>query len=274
MTEISDVPLVAAGASKPLDDVPLDDDRAAPVMSASPLKEGESTSIELEYAEEIVLDAQRSMKERLLDREYSVNLRSWYTEAWRLYRSHWPWFVGWAFVTAAPAALAILFPPLVVLVVPLIAGLDAVTRNLTRSTGMLATPRLLDFLAGFRFIIPVLWVALLELGAIAVGLVCLLIPGLYLLVGLSFALQVHLEFRDAGVSAVDALVVSEHVVRKRFLQIAGFYFLNLAMTLVGTATVFGFFILFPLANIATTIAFKHIFGLVDHHQFAIESNRF
>jgi len=264
----------------------LDDGNGAPDTESSPRGEvslqysggGPHGSVALlgDDDGEIVLDdfsKSMTIRERLLEREYAVNIRAWYIEAWRLYRLHWMYFVGWAFVAAIPTALSLVFPPIAILFIPLLAGLIVAVNNLTRTTAMREKPYLIDFLQGFRMILPVMAVYLLQLAAIAVGLVVLILPGIYLLVALSFALHLSLEFRQADIGIFDSLLISERVVRKRWWRMAGFYFLTLLLTAVGIASVLGMLVLLPLGQIAMAVAFKDVFGLLDHHQFAVETEQ-
>jgi predicted Ser/Thr protein kinase len=103
------------------------------------------------------------------------------------------------------------------------------------------------FLAGF-----VTW------ALTALGFVCLIFPGIYLLVAWWFAI---ILVADKRLDFWPAMELSRKVVTRHWWKFLGFYLLVLLLFALGLVVfVVGFFVLAPFAMIAATYAYEDIFG--------------
>lgn len=139
------------------------------------------------------------------------------------------------------------------------ASLQIIVFNLIRT---IASPEInpQDFLSGFKVIIPLLLTTLLIGSFILVGTILLILPGIYIAVALSFSVHLLLEYRELGLSIWDCVVISEKVVRKKWFEVALFYFLLSLMVFAGTAFVFPFIFVLPYSTICYCHLFRDVFG--------------
>jgi len=167
---------------------------------------------------------QLSLKQRMLQREYVVTYSIWFHEAWRLFCTHWPFFVLWSLVhlvlSVIPYGMSYL------LIVFWTAGFFWVGNNLVRPNGGYQKPEFRDFLRGFPLFLPVIGLTIVSALAIAIGLVLLLLPGLYFCVALAFSLPLLIEYNNDGLGVFDCISISAQVVHKRFCAVTGFVILN------------------------------------------------
>jgi predicted Ser/Thr protein kinase len=209
----------------------------------------------------------------ILARDFTVNIKSCFRRAWALLRKDfWPLIGVTALVVAlvavAGSAGALLGTPpphdgfapgtsvLMILVYgPLMGGLSLY--YLKRIRGEPAnievvfcgfSNRFLHlFLAGF-----VTW------ALTALGFVCLILPGIYLLVAWWFTLTLVIDKR---MEFWPAMELGRKVVTRHWWIFFGFYLLVLLTFALGVlALVIGIFVTVPLGMIAATYAYEDIFG--------------
>jgi len=195
----------------------------------------------------------------------------WTSQAIELFRAHWPYYVSWGILYTLIIAITI-WVPFIPLVIPLSAGLWYATFNLIRTTGS-SKLEIKEFLQGFKWILPVIMISLIEIICVGVGLVLFIIPGIYLLVCLQFALILFMEYYKEEVHPMDALRISLVVSRKKFFPLLGFLCLNSLLCMSGLLLFgIGLVVTIPVAHIAQCYAVRDIFGLRDHHRYSIDHN--
>jgi hypothetical protein len=120
------------------------------------------------------------------------------------------------------------------------------------------TPVFQDFFAGFRFFLPLLLLSLVSSVFIVLGFILLIIPGVYLLIGYTFA---PLLVVDRGLDFWPAMELSRRTVQGRWFSIVAFV---LVLTLINLAGILclgaGLLVTIPVSLCAWTAAYREIFG--------------
>lgn len=107
--------------------------------------------------------------------------------------------------------------------------------------------------------IPIFLLYLLMMILIAVGLVLLIIPGIYLIVAYSMAIPLMVE-KNMGIW--EALETSRKTVHKQWFQIFGLYLVILIILVVAAIPLgVGWIWALPFANIVTGIVYRNLFGV-------------
>ncbi len=116
-----------------------------------------------------------------------------------------------------------------------------------------------DFFAGFNFFLPLLLVSVLSAVLISIGMILLIIPGVYLAVGFAFALNLVVDRRLDFWPAMD---LSRRTVHPLWFGVFIFGLLLLLVNLVGVICLgVGILVSAPLSFCAMTAAYADIFGL-------------
>jgi hypothetical protein len=210
--------------------------------------------------------------QRLYRREYTVDSFLWLGQSIDLFRIHWKYYSVWGLVYLLVIVLTILFPPFIILVVPMSGGLWYATFNLIRTTGS-STIKKQDFFQGFKWILPVFGITFLQIVLILMGLLLFIAPGIYLAVCLQFSLIFLMEYYEEDISVFDSMKICFAVCKNHFCSLLGF--LCLCELFFVSGILFfgvGLILTVPMAHIAQCYAMRDIFGLRDHHRYSIDHN--
>lgn len=133
--------------------------------------------------------------------------------------------------------------------------------------------KFVDFLSGYYLYFPLLLLTFVHGLLLLLGFVCLIIPGLYLMVVLAFVELLYIEYHHS-MSTFDrysdepqpftfwqAFTVSVERVHPHFWRIAGFIAILTLLGYLGSITIIGSVITVPLASLCLVIAFEDVFGL-------------
>eukprot|EP01102_Stenamoeba_stenopodia_P020190 TRINITY_DN778_c0_g1_i2.p1 TRINITY_DN778_c0_g1~~TRINITY_DN778_c0_g1_i2.p1 ORF type:complete len:321 (+),score=42.17 TRINITY_DN778_c0_g1_i2:51-1013(+) len=197
--------------------------------------------------------------EAILSRDYQIAIKSWISSAWKIYKSCW-----WGFSGSYLFYLLLSFVPYVGFLVALVsyvllAGWFIAAANSLRS-GQPA--RVSDFVFGFQFVLWLLLQSILMGFVISLGFVCLIIPGLMLVILLSFSSYVFIEYKSSGLSIIDGMSLSVKMCWKKFWWITWFNIAMMFLALSGLLALgVGFLVTVPLASLTYAVAFQEIFGL-------------
>lgn len=142
-------------------------------------------------------------------------------------------------------------------------------RGLASSDG--ESPRLHfgDFFRAFFLFCPLFWLTLLQELMVVVGLICLILPGLYLMVAVSFApfiyIEYHKQYDEVGNDSVNygifgSIGVSIKVVNAHFCKVLGFWVLVVLIQIAGALTIVGLVFTTPIVSLACIPAFQDLFG--------------
>ena len=121
------------------------------------------------------------------------------------------------------------------------------------------TPKFSDFFLGFRFFIPLLLTAMVGGALTGIGLLLLIIPGIYLMVSYLFASCLVVDRR---LDFWPALELSRRTVQPQWFSLFAFLLLLILLNLVGAALLLiGLLVSVPLTGCAVTVAYADLFGL-------------
>lgn len=106
--------------------------------------------------------------------------------------------------------------------------------------------------------IPIVLAGFAQLGMTAIGLVLLILPGIYLAVGYAFVIPLII---DRGMPVWEAMELSRTTVHKQWFQTFGLL-LAAGLLLVGSAMLFGvgLIVTLPLCTAAIMFAYEDLFG--------------
>lgn len=200
-----------------------------------------------------------SVADEILAQDYEVNIRKWFGEAWAIYKQHWA-----AFTLFTVFLFAVAFLPYIgrFILLPLLFGIFIAVTNKIRYNGMSGDLRYDHFLFGFLFYLPILALSLLETVIVIVGLLMCIVPGLYAIFALTFAIPVFLEYHDQRIGIIGSMLLSMKVLNKHLCEMILFLILNTLFSLSGLLLLgVGILITFPISSIVLVMCFKDLYGL-------------
>lgn len=130
-----------------------------------------------------------------------------------------------------------------------------------------------DFLSGYFLYFPLLAISFVHGLLVVLGLVCLILPGLYLMVVLAFVELLYIEYHHAystfdrystepqPFSFWQAFTVSVERVHPHFLRVAGFLLILTVIYYCGELTIVGTLLTVPFTSLCLVVAFEDLFGL-------------
>ena len=118
---------------------------------------------------------------------------------------------------------------------------------------------LADVTGAFSMAGPIIGVMVLLGLAVGLGFLLLIVPGIYLAVGFSFALQLKIE-RNLGIW--ESLSVSRQAVHNRWFKVAALMFATVVAVGLGSVLTLGIgaIWLVPFASLVWGVAYREIFG--------------
>jgi uncharacterized membrane protein len=121
------------------------------------------------------------------------------------------------------------------------------------------TPEFRDFFAGFQYFLPLLLLSLISGLFIGIGILLLIIPGVYLAVAYLFASYLVV---DRGLEFWPAMELSRRTIHPRWFGFFAFILLLVLLNLAGAVLLgVGLLVTIPLSFCAVTVAYADIFGL-------------
>ncbi len=129
--------------------------------------------------------------DRLLTVPVAIDIKAAFVRAWALYRIHPFFFSMYMLLILSIQGMVVIYAQEYMIVYstllapPFYAGFYLVANKMSRGESVVYP----DFFTGFRFWIPSVIISLLSQVLIALGLIALILPGIYLGVGYLFAIQ-------------------------------------------------------------------------------------
>jgi len=202
----------------------------------------------------------------------SLPLGRYIKDGWELFKKYPGGFVGF-FLVFILMHFVLYHIPLVgrlaagVISPALIAGSFIVSAKLIQGQ----TPAFRDFFAGFHFFLPLFLTGLLTAALVGIGLVLLVVPGIYLLVGYAFASYLVVDRR---LDFWQAMELSRRTVNPLWFNVFGLVLLLLLINLGGVLLLgLGLVVTVPLTTCTLTVAFTDIFGLQSSYAGPIPNLR-
>ncbi len=198
-------------------------------------------------------------------------LREYLKEGWELFTRYPGGFIGFLLVCLLIEIASKIIPivgPVAGFAVsaPLFIGNFIVSAKLVQDR----TPEFRDFFLGFRFFVPLLLTALVGGLLTFVGLLLLIIPGIYLGVSYLFA---KLLVVDRSLDFWPALELSRRSVRPIWFSMFGFALLLALVNFLGLiALVVGVLVTIPVSCCAVTAAYADLFGFKSDYSEGFPDN--
>jgi uncharacterized membrane protein len=146
-----------------------------------------------------------------------------------------------------------------ILTVPLNAGFFVVSAKLLSNQ----VPEFADFFSGSKFFLQLALLGIISSILIVIGFICLIVPGIYLLVGYVFAFMLVM---DRGLDFWPAMETSRRSVQTNWFQIFAFLLLLFLLNLGGLLALgVGLLVTVPLSHCILTAAYADIFGIKSAH---------
>lgn len=204
----------------------------------------------------------------LANRDYTVKIGQYFGRGWEIFKQYaWP-FIGFMLLVGVIGAIASRLPyPLGVnedkqggivnaLLSPAFgAGFYIVAFKIAKGR----TPSFSDFFQGFSRYLPIFLVSLVSSLLIGLGMVLLIIPGLYLAVAYLFALPLVLDKR---LDFWPAMETSRKLITKQWFGFFGLILLVALLNVAGALALgIGLFVTAPWSTCTIAAAYEDIVGL-------------
>jgi uncharacterized membrane protein len=190
----------------------------------------------------------------------SLPLGEYLKTGWELFKRYPGWYAGFFLIYIVIQAVS-RFIPIIGAVASFAVGPALLMGNFIISAKLLQghTPKFSDFFLGFRFFIPLLLTALVGGVLAGLGLLLLVIPGVYLLVGYLFASSLVVDRR---LDFWAALELSRRTVQPMWFAMFAFLLLLMLINLAGALLLgLGLLVSVPVTACAITAAYADLFGL-------------
>lgn len=198
-----------------------------------------------------------------LDRDYTFNFEKYLNRGWDIFRQYAGGFIGFLVLNIA-LSISLSFLPesqeriattLYNLASPVLtAGYSIVAIKIAQNK----SKSFADFFDGFKRFVPIFLVNLVGGLLVGIGILLLVIPGIYLAIAYSFAILFVIEYR---LNFWTALETSRKVVGKKWFAFFGFIFVLGLINLAGVLALgIGLFVTIPFTLCAIVAAFEDIVG--------------
>jgi hypothetical protein len=196
--------------------------------------------------------------DRLLTVPVQVDIKASFARAWELYKAHPFFFSLFMLLIVSIQGMVVIYVQAYMIVYstllapPLYAGFYLVANKISRGEEVIYP----DFFGGFRFWIPTAVISLLTQVLIAIGLIALIIPGIYLAVGYLFAIQMGIF---GGLDPWSAMEWSRKLITRNWWRFLGLLLVLVVLNALGLL-VAGIGLLFtvPLTFLVLYVVFEEI----------------
>ncbi len=196
--------------------------------------------------------------DRLLTVPVEVDIKSSFVRAWELYKLHPFFFSLYMLLIVSIQGMVVIYLQAYMIVYsallapPLYAGFYLVANKLSRGEEVIYP----DFFAGFRFWIPAAVVSLLSQTLIALGLIALIIPGIYLAVSYLFAIPMGIF---GGLDPWAAMEWSRKLITRNWWRFFGLLLILLVLNLLGLVLAgIGLLLTIPLTFLVLYVVFEEL----------------
>lgn len=190
----------------------------------------------------------------IINQTYEVRISDYISEAWNIFKDNAGIFILATIIVGIINALVSNIPIIgLIISAPITAGFSWMA--LRASMG--EKPDLSDLKKGFEFIVPLVLFTIVAAIMVFIGFVALIIPGIYLAVGYSFA---QLLIINNKMNFWDAMETSRKVVTNNWFSLFGLVIVQFFIALLGVLALFvGLLVAIPLVSIVSAVAFRDIF---------------
>jgi len=191
---------------------------------------------------------------------YHVNVTEYLSKGWEIFKKNIGEFIGY-FVTIMIINVVLSLIPIlgtlasVIISTPLYAGFLIVAFKLMKNQKV----EFGDFFGGFRYFLPLFLAGLLTSIFIGIGIIFLIIPGIYLAVSYLFSTPLIL---DKKMDFWEAMETSRKTITKNWFGFFGFSVIMLLINFGGGLLLgVGLLVTVPVTACAIAVAYDDIFGI-------------
>jgi hypothetical protein len=196
--------------------------------------------------------------DRLLTVPVQVDIKASFARAWELYKAHPFFFSLFMLLIVSIQGMVVIYVQAYMIVYstllapPLYAGFYLVANKISRGEEVIYP----DFFGGFRFWIPTAVISLLTQVLIAIGLIALIIPGIYLAVGYLFAIQMGIF---GGLDPWSAMEWSRKLITRNWWRFFGLLLVLVVLNALGLLLAgIGLLFTLPLTFLVLYVVFEEI----------------
>jgi len=196
--------------------------------------------------------------DRLLTVPVQVDIKASFARAWELYKAHPFFFSLFMLLIVSIQGMVVIYAQAYMIVYstllapPLYAGFYLVANRISRGEEVIYP----DFFGGFRFWIPTAVISLLTQVLIAIGLIALIIPGIYLAVGYLFAIQMGIF---GGLDPWSAMEWSRKLITRNWWRFFGLLLVLVVLNALGLLLAgIGLLFTLPLTFLVLYVVFEEI----------------
>lgn len=196
--------------------------------------------------------------DRLLTVPVHVDIKASFARAWELYKAHPFFFSLFMLLIVSIQGMVVIYAQAYMIVYstllapPLYAGFYLVANRISRGEEVIYP----DFFGGFRFWIPTAVISLLTQVLIAIGLIALIIPGIYLAVGYLFAIQMGIF---GGLDPWSAMEWSRKLITRNWWRFFGLLLVLVVLNALGLLLAgIGLLFTLPLTFLVLYVVFEEI----------------
>jgi uncharacterized membrane protein len=196
--------------------------------------------------------------EDLINRDYQIDIRKWLGNGWEIFKANAGPSIAFAVLAGICYAVLLQIPFAGLLIMyPLMAGFIIISLMFYQNK----TAEFKNYFGGFRHFLPLLLFTIVSTLFITIGMILLIIPGIYLSIAYVFAPFLIIE---KNIDFWPAMEISRKKVNKHFFGMLSFSVVIIVINMVGCIPAFlGLFITIPLTISMITAAYKDIF--MDHN---------
>ena len=196
--------------------------------------------------------------DRLLTVSVQVDIKASFARAWELYKAHPFFFSLFMLLIVSIQGMVVIYVQAYMIVYstllapPLYAGFYLVANKISRGEEVIYP----DCFGGFRFWIPTAVISLLTQVLIAIGLIALIIPGIYLAVGYLFAIQMGIF---GGLDPWSAMEWSRKLITRNWWRFLGLLLVLVVLNALGLLLAgIGLLFTVPLTFLVLYVVFEEI----------------
>ena len=193
-----------------------------------------------------------------------VRVGDFFKIGWEIFKRYPGGFIGYFLVVSVITYLLHSVPRIggaiaFVLAVPLNAGFFVVSAKFLKNQVV----EFADFFSGFKFLLQLGLLGVVSSILILIGFILLIVPGIYLVVGYTFAVMLVM---DRGLDFWPAMETSRLSVGTRWFRIFSLFLLLLLLNLGGLLALgVGLLVTVPLTHCILAAAYADIFGIKSAH---------
>ena len=193
----------------------------------------------------------------LLERGYDFDIEASFRKGWEMFSQNAINSVAYTmFMVSVQLLIALYIPEFtllysIFLFAPLVGGFFLVANKISQNEQILYP----DFFQGFRYYMPLIIINIVAQVLIALGLILLILPGIYLMVSYMFAFLIAIF---AGTDFWVSMELSRKIIHLRWRKFFILFLLLLVLNALGVLTIAGLLLTVPVSMYVIYAAFEMV----------------